>query len=74
MEQFDACGVSDVVDKRNTLSHNPPRRFIGAQTIILTLKDLREAMTSVKQFILTIECHCMNKGYQRLFCPPDEEK
>lgn len=73
VEQFDACGVSDVVDKRNTLSHNPPRGFIGAQTIILTLKDLREAMASVKQFILTIECYCMNKGYQRLFCPLDEE-
>ena len=73
VEQFDACGVSDVVVKRNTLSHNPPRGFIGAQTIILTLKDLREAMTSVKQFILTIECHCMRKGSQRLFCSPEEE-
>lgn len=73
LDEFEKCGLSEIIKKRNTLSHNPPRGFIGWQTVEITLAELRSAFSAVRRFLSNVEYGCLVKGYERLFIPPDEE-
>ena len=69
---FEKHNLGDIIDCRNILCHNPPRGFIGKQTVHLTIRELRTTINSVKSFISDFEVHCMNKGYDSIFISPDE--
>lgn len=64
--------LDGIIDCRNFLCHNPPRGFIGKQTVYLTISELRTTINAVKSFISDFEVHCMIEGYDSIFISPDE--